>query len=144
VTLLQSDQLAVVQKIVHLLDSLSIILPVLTLVLLVASLWLSVDRRRTLIQLGLGIAITFALAKLAIPILQQQVVAAVTNPTAREIVQPMIERALSYLVTSTTWLLIFGVLVALVAFLVGKPEWFRAGCAKTRQIYSAISSKMHW
>jgi len=127
VTLLQPDQFATAQQIVRLLDLMRIILPVVTLVALVATLWLSHDRRRMVMELGIGIAITFALAKIAIPVLQQQVVASVADPTAREIIQPVIERALSYLVTSTTWLLILGIVVALVAFLVGKREWFQAG-----------------
>jgi hypothetical protein len=133
VPLLRSDQFATAQEIVRLLDLLSIILPVATLLLLVATLWLSLDRRRTLIQLGIGFAVTFALAKLAIPVLQQQVVAAVADPTTRAIIQPVLERALSYLVTSTTWLLILGVVLALVAFLAGKlnwSNWFQAGHAR--------------
>lgn len=139
VTLFQSDQLATAQQIVRLIDIFAVLLPLLTLALLIATLWLSVDRRRTLIQLGIGIAITFILAKIGIAVLQQYVVSSITNPTARDIIAPVIERALSYLVTSTTWLLILGLVVALVAFLVGKPEWFRTGYAKTRQAYATAS-----
>jgi hypothetical protein len=139
VTLFQSDQLATAQQVVRALDMFSILLPVITIVLLAAMLLLSVDRRRTLIQLGIGIAIVFVLAKIVIGLLQQQIVAAVANPTAKEIIQPVIERALSYLFTSTTWLLVLGVVVAVVAFLVGKPAWLRAGYAKLRQAYAAAS-----
>jgi hypothetical protein len=135
IPLLRSDQFATAQTIVRLLDVFRIALPVITLVLLIATLCLSLDRRRTLIQLGIAIAVTFALAKIAIPVLQQRVVAAVADPNARAIIQPVIERALSYLVTSTTWLLIFGVVLALVAFLVGKlgwSDWFQARYARAR------------
>lgn len=139
VTLFQADQLTTAQQIVRLIDLFAILLPLLTLVLLIATLWLSVDRRRTLIQLGIGIAITFALAKIGIAVLQQTIASSIANPTAKDIVDPVIARALSYLVTSTTWLLVFGLVVALVAFLVGKPEWFRVAFAKTRQAYTAAS-----
>jgi hypothetical protein len=139
VTLFQSDQLATAQQIVRLVDIFAVLLPLLTLALLIATLWLSLDRRRTLVQLGIGIAITFALAKIGIAVLEQNVESSIANPTARDIIDPVIARALSYLVTSTTWLLVMGLVVALVAFLVGKPEWFRVGYVKTRQAYAAAS-----
>lgn len=143
VTLFRSDQFTTTQQIVRLLDMFSIILPLVTLMFLIAALWLSVNRRRTVLELGIGIAITFAVAKIAIAVLQQQAVASVANPTGREIIQPVVGRALSYLETSTTWLLVLGVVTALAAFLVGRPEWFQAGYAKTREAYTAASEWTH-
>jgi hypothetical protein len=130
VELVQSDQLTTAQQWVKLLDVFSSLLPLLTIVLFIAALWLSLNRRRTVLQLGIGIAIAFLVAKIAIAVLQDMVASAISNPTASSVLQPAIERALSYIVTSTTWILLIGVVSALVAFLVGRPEWFKAGYAQ--------------
>jgi hypothetical protein len=135
VVVLQSDQLTTAQQAVKLLDVLIVLLPLLTLVLIVAALWLSHDRRRTLIYLGIGIVIGFLLAKVGIAYLEQAVLSSITNPTAKGVAQPVLDQVLSYLRTSTTWIMVIGALLALVAFLVGKPEWFRAGAAQVRRGY---------
>ncbi|HEX6121633.1 MAG TPA: hypothetical protein VFY89_00660 [Ktedonobacterales bacterium] len=135
VVLLQSDQLATAQSMVRLLDALSILLPLLTLVFIVAALWLSRDRRRTLIQLGIGIVIVFLLAKIGIAYLEQTMLSSITNPTALSVAQLVVNQALSYIRTSTTWLVVIGALTALAAFLAGKPEWFKAGYAELQRGY---------
>jgi hypothetical protein len=135
VVLLQSAQLATAQQMVRLLDIFSILLPLLTLVLLVATIWLALDRRRILIELGIGIVILFLLAKIGIAYLEQTVLSSITDPTAKSVAQPVLNQALSYIRTSTTWIVVIAALTALVAFLVGKPEWFRAGAAEVRHGY---------
>ena len=59
--LVSDDQMSEVQQTVDLLDALAWVLPFLALVLFVAALWLSGDRRRTLLGVGTGIAIAMAL-----------------------------------------------------------------------------------
>jgi hypothetical protein len=135
VVLLQSDQLATAQRAVTLLDAFSILLPLFTLLLIVLTLWLSRDRRRTLIQLGIGVVIVFLLAKIGIAYLEQTMLSSITNPTAKDVAQPVIEQALSYIRTSTTWIVVIGALTALAAFLAGKPEWFKKGYAEVQQGY---------
>ena len=136
VVILQSDQLTTAQHAVALVDLFSILLPLLTLALFIAALWLSQDRRRTIINLGIGIAIVFLLAKIAMSYFQQMAVSSIANPTAKAVTQQVIAQALSYLVNSTTWLLIIGVISALVAFLIGKPEWFKAAYAQMLVAYA--------
>jgi hypothetical protein len=136
VVLLQSDQLGTAQTTVKLLDIFSVLLPLLTLVFIIAALWISRDRRRTLIQLGIGVVIAFLLLKIALSFVEQQVMSSITDPTAKGIAGPVISQALSYIRTSSTWIVVIGALVALVAFLVGKPEWFRAAYAQLRKGYA--------
>ena len=57
ITLVRSDNLATVQRGVKAFDRLTLLLPLITLALIALSLWLSVARRRTLIQLLVGIAL---------------------------------------------------------------------------------------
>jgi hypothetical protein len=51
ITLVRSSDLATVQKGVKAFDRLTLVLPLVTIVLIALSLWLSVNRRRTLLQL---------------------------------------------------------------------------------------------
>jgi hypothetical protein len=142
IELFQSAQLAKAQQLLRLWDFLTVALPVITAALIIATLWLSRDRRRTLVQLGIGIAIAFILAKIAIGILQQYVDNTVNNPTAKSVVEPALQTVLSSLQTVTTWLLIGGLVLAIVAFLLGKPEWFRAAYAYIRRGYGWVAGKI--
>jgi hypothetical protein len=142
IELFQSAQLAKAQQLLRLWDFLTVALPVITAALIIATLWLSRDRRRTLVQLGIGIAIAFILAKIAIGILQQYVVNSVKNPTAKSVVEPALQTVLSSLQTVTTWLLVGGLVLAIVAFLLGKPEWFKAAYAYVRQGYRWVAGKI--
>jgi hypothetical protein len=142
IELFQSAQLAKAQQLLRLWDVLTVALPVITAVLIIATLWLSRDRRRTLVQLGIGIAVAFILAKIAIGILQQYVVNSVNNPTAKSVVEPALQTVLSSLRTVTTWLLVGGLVLAIVAFLVGKPEWFKAAYAYVRRGYEWVAGKI--
>ena len=73
INLFQSAQLATAQQLLRLLDVLTVLLPILTAGLILATLWISPDLRRTLLQLGLGIAVTFIIVKLATGYLNQNV-----------------------------------------------------------------------
>jgi hypothetical protein len=142
IELFQSAQLAKAQQLLGLWDFLTWALPVITAMLIVATLWLSRDRRRTLVQLGIGIAVAFILAKIAIGILQQYVDNAVNNPTAKSVVDPALQTVLSSLQTVTTWLLVGGLVLAIVAFLLGKLEWFKAANAYLRRGYDWVARKI--
>ena len=54
ITLVRSNNLAVAQRGVKAFDRLTILLPLVTLALIAFTLWLSVSRRRTLVQLLVG------------------------------------------------------------------------------------------
>jgi hypothetical protein len=136
ITLFHSVQLAQAQRLLRLADLLAVLLPIITALLLVATLWLSLDRRRTLIQLGIGVAIVFLLARVTIGYVQDQVVNSITNPTAQGIASDVIPSALSGLLSLTVLLTAAGAATILIAYLVGKPEWFRAGYALGRTGYA--------
>jgi hypothetical protein len=136
INLFQSAQLATAQQLLRLLDVLTVLLPILTAGLILATLWISPDLRRTLLQLGIGIAVTFIIVKLATGYLNQTVVSATdNNPTAQSVVQSTLQTVLGGFDTITSWLLAGGLVLAIGAFLAGKPEWFRALYAKIKQGY---------
>jgi hypothetical protein len=138
ITLFSSESLAQAQQLLRLFDLLTVLLPIITVLLLVATIWLSLDRRRSLVQLGIGIAITFLIACLVIGYLEGRVVDAIAHPTGRSIAGVVIPSALGGLVTATVLLLIAGVVAALIAFLVGKPEWFAVAYAQGKSGYGYL------
>ncbi|MGO8950617.1 MAG: hypothetical protein ACLQUY_23790 [Ktedonobacterales bacterium] len=142
IELFQSAQLATAQRLLRLWDFLSVALPVITAVLIALTLWLSRDRRRTLMELGIGIAITFILLKIALDYLQQYILGATMNPTAKSVVQPTLQTVFGGLDTINSWLLAGGLVLAIVAYLFGKPEWFRAIYAYLRSGYQWVIGKI--
>ncbi len=134
VEVMQSNQLTTAQQAVRVLDTLVIILPLITLALLVAAIWFSVNRRRTLIELGIGIVIVFVLTKILIAYFQQAAIAATKTDVGHAIAQSVIPAALDSLVVITTWLLVLGVVLALAAYLVGQRqrEWLRSAYTQVR------------
>jgi hypothetical protein len=138
ITLFSSEQLAKAQQVLRLFDLLIVLLPIITVLLLAAAIWLSVDRRRTLIQLGIGIAITFLLARIVIGYLAGRALDSIASPTGRSIADEVIPAAVNGLLTLTVLLLVAGVVTTLIAYLVGKPEWFAAAYAQARVGYANL------
>jgi hypothetical protein len=142
ITLFQSDQLAKAQQLLRLFDFLAVALPILTAFLIAATIWFSLDRRRTLVQFGLGIAITFFIARLALGYLQGRVIDGINNPTAQAVAGDVITAAVSSLLTWTVLLLVAGVMMAVVAYLFGKPEWFRLAYAGGKTGYARARASL--
>jgi len=134
IILLHSDQLATAQQTIRIFDALTIILPFITLALIVAAFWLSLDRRRTAIQFGIGLAVAFLLARVLVKYAEQAIVSAISNPTGRSIAQDVLQTALNSLLGIMAILLGAGIVLVVVAYLVGKPQWFRAANARIRAI----------
>lgn len=124
ITLFQSDYLTTAQRAVAVLDALQIALPLLTLALLALTLWFSRRRRRTALELGIGIVVVFLAARLLIGFVQNQVVAAITNPAGRELVGDMLTTVVGGLEAIAVWLIVLGALLAVAMFLAGRPQWF--------------------
>jgi hypothetical protein len=57
ITLVRSSDLATVQRGVKAFDGLTLVLPLVTIALIALCLWLSVNRRRTLLQLAVGVSL---------------------------------------------------------------------------------------
>ena len=142
IELYQSAQLAKAQRLFGLWQTLTWVLPLATAVLIILTLWFSTNRRRTLLQLGIGIAIGFILLKFAIDYLQQYIINATMNPTAKSVVQPILRTVFGGLDSITTWLMVGGVVLAVVAYVAGKSEWFAALRERVRAGYQWFTGKI--
>lgn len=130
VILYQGPQLALASRAIKLLDILAIALPLATLVLLILALLVSVHRRRTVIQLGLGAAMVMLLLAVWLPYVVRPVAAALQNGIARDLVGKVIAGELRSLQVVCLWLLAAGLLAALIAFLCGHRARLSARCAR--------------
>jgi hypothetical protein len=141
VTIMQSDQLVTAQRTVQLLDALVIFLPILTLVLLIAAIVVSPNRRRTLLQVGGGLAISMLVVFLLIKFIEGRVTSAVTAQPGEGIISPALDALLGGLLQWLIILLIGGVLVAIIAFFADKGHWFAAAWRWLRETYGHLRER---
>jgi len=141
ITLLSSAELAKAQQWLQIFDVLKVLLPIVTVLLFIATIWFSVDRRRTLIQFGIGVAVTFLIVRILIGYLAGQLVAGIANPTGHSIAGAVIPSEVSGLLTLTVLLVIAGVITAIIAYLAAKREWFVAAYGQGKAGYGWLSTK---
>ena len=141
VTIMQSDQFVTAQRTVQLLDALVIILPILTLLFLIAAISVSPKRRRTILQIGLGLAISMLVVFLLIKIIQNRVISAVTAQPGPGMISSALDALLGGLLQWLIILLIGGVLVAIVAFFANKGHWFAAAWRWLRETYANLRER---
>ena len=124
VTLLKSQDLKTAQQIVRIFNAVVVILVILTIALIVASVWLSLKRRRTLIELGVGVAVALIIARVVVNRIEENIVNGLKTGQGPGIGGPILKTAVDNLQSFTLAFLIAGIIVAIAAFLVGKPQWF--------------------
>jgi len=124
VTLLKSQDLETAQQAVRIFDAIVVLLVILTIALIIASVWLSLKRRRTLIELGVGVALALIIARVVIDRLEANIVDGLKSGGGGGVAGATVKAALTNLSSFTLAFLIAGIIVAIGAFLVGKPQWF--------------------
>jgi hypothetical protein len=97
---------------------------------------LSVDRRRTAVQLAVGTIVGVLIARLIIRKISEDVVASIASQN-RGAVKAVLDDAFGSLRGFTRWLFAIALLVAIVAFLMGKREWLSAARAQAARAYGA-------
>ncbi|MBV9356249.1 MAG: hypothetical protein JO023_12070 [Chloroflexi bacterium] len=117
VVVLQSPALGTATRVVSILDALVWVLPVVTLVAIAASVVLTTDRRRIVIGLGAGVAVTFLIARVVIARLEDGVVDAVTNPSARAAAAAIVQAVTGDLAAVCSLMAIVGLAVAAVGLI---------------------------
>jgi hypothetical protein len=123
VKLMPADRLLAARDIVMAFDLLIVLLAVVTIALALLSLWLAQRRQRQLVFLGLGAAIALVLARLGIRGVESLIVSGITDPDGAATAGAVLEATVSNVVTFTNWILLGAVVVAIVAYLAGRPRW---------------------
>ena len=131
VPLFPAAKLDAVQQSVTRFDGLTALGLVLLPVLFIGALLVSPRRRRTLLELTLGSALTLVLTRRLIFILVDQLTSA-ARPENRDAAHAIISTVLDRLVLITVWLLVGALLLAAVATLTGPYRWARASRHRVR------------
>ena len=118
-TVLQSDQLASAQRLVSIFDRLVYVIVGLAVVLFIATIALARNRRRTVLVLALGIALSMVIGNALVSALQDQIIGLVGNEARRAAAATTIENLVSSLRVITTTLVWVGLAVVAGAFLAG-------------------------
>jgi hypothetical protein len=124
-TVFDASKLQQVQDTVTLFNKLVVVAVILAVVLFALTLWVSPRRRRTLLQLMVGIALGIVIIRRLGLRLEDDVVELV-KPENRDAVQVIVGAFVSSLLDATAWILGIAAVVAVVALLTGPYGWARA------------------
>jgi len=120
ITLVRSKNLATAQRGVRAFDRLSLALPLFTIVLIAATLWLSVRRRRTLVQLLVGTSLLLIILRRIVMYEQNALAKSANNP---QVAQTILTDLLHGFFVLTAWILGAALVVLVVALLTGPYRW---------------------
>ena len=120
ITLVKSSDLAEVQRGVKAFDRLTLVLPLVTIVLIALSLWLSVNRRRTVLQLAVGVSLLMIVERRVTLHEQSALASGAHNPQVAQIVLGDLLHGFFVL---TAWVLGIALAVLVIAVLSGPYRW---------------------
>jgi hypothetical protein len=120
ITLVRSSDLATVRQGVKAFDGLTLILPLVTIALIALSLWLSVNRRRTLLQLAVGVSLLMIVERRSVLHEQSTLANAAHNP---QVASNVLGDLLHGFFVLTAWVLAVALVVLVIAVLSGPYRW---------------------
>ena len=122
VTLLKSDSLGPAQAAIKLFDRLVIVLPIVTAILIALTIWLSRRRRHTIIALGIGAAVALILTHVIVKQGSEVLVSHIKSGGGLSMVRDVVNASLDPLTSLTIWIVVIGVIVAFVAWIIGRKD----------------------
>ena len=138
VTVLTGDQLSTYQDAVRGVKRIIGGLFVLTLILLVLTIVVAVDRRRAIIALGIAIALGLFLGGVVLRRIERDVIDTIEAPGARAAAQDVYGAVVAGLRGVGLWVFVVALVAVLAAYLSGRPAWFQRMAAAVER---AIESK---
>ena len=123
IQLMPADQLLAARTVVRVFDLVVILLIVLSVVLVLLALWLSSNRRHMVIFLSLGTLLAFLLARLVTNTATDAVVNGIADEGLRGAVRTVAVRTIDNLRQITAIILVLTGIVAVAAYLWGRPRW---------------------
>lgn len=143
ITVLRGAQGYEAKRALRLFNDLVILLVVLTVVLIAAAVLVSVRRWRTALWLGLGSLLAFVAARVIEVQLEKAIAGAVKSEGGAAVAKAIVSSAIASLNSFFMWIAAAGVIVAVAAFLAGRPAWLDAmgrGVAKLFGVASDLSA----
>lgn len=130
IVLFDSSQLQTAQDVVRWFDRANLALVVLAPLLIAFTVWVSHRRRRTIMQLGVGIAIGLVVIRRASIIGKDSMLDKVNDKVNRDAFDAAVSHVLGSFQSFTGWLIFLGLVVAAIAFITGpstRAEHMRQG-----------------
>jgi hypothetical protein len=135
IPLMSSEKLHSYQTAAHRVNQLIWLILALTVLFFALAVLVSPHRRRTLVQLGLGITFALVLAAVLLRVVVHHAVDQVQNPGAQQAARDVIQVMAHNLRITAAWVLWPAVALAVIAYLLGRPKWF----VRTRQWAKRVS-----
>jgi hypothetical protein len=123
VSVMSAERLTELRTTVTQIDRYVWVAAILSIILLVLALVVSPNRRRTTLHLGIGIFTAVVLVVVIIRRLQSAIVEEITDPRASDFARNMLNDLLSGLRTLALLLAIAAIIVAIIAYVSGRPDW---------------------
>jgi hypothetical protein len=123
VTLMSEDSLGEVQQTVRRLDQFVWLLLLVTAAAIVITIAVSPNRRRTVVQLGVGALIGFALGAVIIRRLQAAILAEVRTPDGERALRTLLTETMSSLRSVVLLVGAVALISTVIAYLAGRPAW---------------------
>src|SRR5208282_687564 len=136
ITLVKSTDLASVRQLVKDFDGLTLILPLVTIALIALTLWLSVNRRRTVLQLAAGVALLMIVERRVVLHEQSVLAGDAHNP---QLAQTVLGDLLHGFFVLTAWVLGVALVVLVIAVLCGPYRWAVAFRSWVKQTWHTIT-----
>jgi hypothetical protein len=123
VTLVSEDTLGEVQQTVRRLDQFMWVILLLTVAMIVATIAVSPTRRRTVVQLGVGLVIGMILGAVVIRRLQATILEQIETPDGERAADALLTQTITSLRTVALVVVAVALIGAITAYLAGKPAW---------------------
>ena len=136
ITLVKSSDLATVRQLVKAFDGLTLILPLVTIALIALTLWLSVNRRRTVLQLAVGVSLLMIVERRGVLHEEGVLASDAHNP---QLAQTVFGYLLNGFFVLTAWVLGVALVVLVLAVLAGPYRWAVAFRSWMRRAWHSIA-----
>ena len=137
ITIMSESQLTDYQSAAHNVKRLAGALFLLSCVLLVITIVVAPRRRRILIWLGVGVALGFFIGGVLIRRLEARLLDAITDPSGDAAAKEVFAQVLAGLRRWGIVILMVAALIALIAYLAGKPPWTQRAVERGRTLTAA-------
>ena len=120
ITVVKSSDLADLQRAVKAFDRFTLVLPLVTIVIIALTLWLSVNRRRTALQLAVGVSLLMIVERRAVLHEQGALASSAHDP---QLARSVLSDLLHGFFVLTAWVLGVALVVLVIAVLSGPYRW---------------------
>jgi hypothetical protein len=127
VTVADATRLATAQQLVRAFDLIVIVLVVVTIVLAALTVVLARRRLRMVVALALGFVVALVLARIIVRAILSGVASSAAASGSDDVLRLVIQDLTADLATWTWLLVVLGVVVAITAWALGRPEWLTSG-----------------